>query len=85
LEINGNVLKIRKGAVTRDEKGNYTVDAGVVDYDEFVSWCSAANTTYLQYTYINNSLTSPSEWEDDNTSCYYGSNAMREAVNITII
>lgn len=85
LEINGNVLKIRKGSVTRDEKGNYTVDAGVVDYNEFVSWCSSANATYLQYTSINNSLTSPSEWEDDNTSCYYGSNAMREAVNITII
>lgn len=84
LEINGSVIKIKKGSVTQNADGTYTINAGVVDYNEFFSWCSAANTTYLQYTYINNSLTLPSEWADDDKSYYYGSNAMREAVNITI-
>lgn len=84
LEINGSVIKIKKGSVTQNEDGSYTVNSGVVDYNEFFNWCSAANTTYLQYTYINNSLTLPSPWTEDGKSYYYGSNAMREAVNVTI-
>lgn len=84
LEINGNVIKIKKGSVTQNEDGSYTVNAGVVDYNEFFNWCSAANTTYLQYIYINNELTLPSGWTDNNESYYYGSNAMKDAVNITI-
>lgn len=84
LEINGSVIKIKKGSVTQNEDDSYIVNSGVVDYNEFFNWCSAANTTYLQYTYINNSLTLPSPWTEDGKSYYYGSNAMREAVNITI-
>ena len=85
LEINGNVFKINKGSVTQNADGTYTINAGVVDYNEFFNWCSSANATYLQYTNINNKLTRPSDdWTDTGESFYYGSIAMTEAVNITI-